>query len=283
MIDVESAVTLWREMFQIDIRPEFRGITQMELWCCPECRVYFFAPQSLAGSARMYAQLANHGGYYVAQKWEYSAALDDLRDRHRILEIGCGSGSFMILAKEAGLLVEGLEQNTEAISEATRNGLQVREATVEEAARQSPGLYDAVCSFQVLEHVAKPKEFIDACCKLLRPAGLLLLAVPNQDSYVRHMVNPLDMPPHHMTRWTRKTFRRLPDHFPLRLVRTAYEPLTDDHIEFHVDTYAGALKRRGLGFLVPPGVTWRTYRLIRYLRLIRFLRGQNIYACYVRT
>ncbi len=53
-----------------------------------------------------------------------------------------------------------------------------------------------------------------ALCNI--PGGLIGLAVPNQRSYVRHMVNPLDMPPHHMTRWTRKALERVQTHFALR-------------------------------------------------------------------
>jgi SAM-dependent methyltransferase len=231
----------------------------------------------------MYAQLADYGGYYVARKWEYDAALLDLRGHQRILEIGCGSGNFMTLAKEeAGLSIEGLEQNEEAIKEATRRGLRVRKATAEDAAKQSPGMYDAVCSFQVFEHITKPKELLDACCALLRPAGLLILGVPNQDSYVRHMVNPLDMPPHHMTRWTRRPLHRLQAHFPLKLVRTSCEPLTDNQIPLYVETYASILRRRDLGFLAHPWVCRRTVGLIRKFGLGRVLRGQNIYTCYVR-
>jgi SAM-dependent methyltransferase len=187
----------------------------------------------------------------------------------------------MLAKEEAGLCMEGLEQNKEAIREARERGLEVREATAEDAVQESPGMYDAVCSFQVLEHIAKPKEFLDACCALLRPGGLLLLGVPNQDSFIRHMINPLDMPPHHMTRWTRETFQRLQAHFPLKLVRTAYEPLGNQS-RMYVDTYAAILRRGKFRFLTHPGVFWRAVRLIDYLGLNRVLRGQNIYACYIR-
>jgi 2-polyprenyl-3-methyl-5-hydroxy-6-metoxy-1,4-benzoquinol methylase len=283
-IDVAPVVALWREFFQIDIRPEFQGVSQMELFRCAGCSISFFTPLYLAGSPQMYSQLANHGGYYLAQKWEYHAALADLRGRERILEIGCGSGNFMQLAKEKeGLSIEGVEQNAEAIREAARRGFHVRETTIEDAAKESPGVYDAICAFQVFEHIAKPREFLDACCRLLRPKGLLILGVPNQNSYVRHMINPLDMPPHHMTRWTEEPLRRLQSHFPLRLVRTACEPLPDNQIEMYFDTYSRVLLGRAMGFVVHPWVRTQTIRLIQRFKIGRFIRGQNIYACYVRN
>jgi len=284
-IDVELVVALWAKFYKIDIRPEFRNISQIELWQCASCSISFFAPESLAGSAEMYAQLEGTGGwgYYLSDKWEYEVAIKDLRGHKKILEVGCGSGNFISRAEEAGLSIVGLEQNPKAIAEAVARGLQVWKGSVEDVARDSPCSYDAVCSFQVIEHVPKAGEFLDACCAMLRPGGLLILAMPNQRSYVRHMVNPLDMPPHHMSRLTRKSLLCLEAFFPLRRLLTEYEPLTDLQVDLWSDTYRDALKRRHLGFFYPPWVQRWTIRAIRRLRLGRFLRGQNMYASYVRS
>ena len=73
---------------------------------------------------------------------------------------------------------------------------------IEDHADQRPGHYDAVTSFQVLEHVTEPASFLRACVKALRPGGRLLLGVPNNDSFLGLLEdNWLNMPPHHMSLW----------------------------------------------------------------------------------
>jgi 2-polyprenyl-3-methyl-5-hydroxy-6-metoxy-1,4-benzoquinol methylase len=283
LIDVKSIVELWERFFQIDITTELNDVRQIELRHCSHCKISFFWPQSIAGSANLYAQLNGVNDYYSSSKWEYDAALEDLHGRVKVLEIGCGSGQFIAKVRaQTGISIEGLELNQRAISQAVLNGLSVRSARAETVAKESPETYDAVCSFQVVEHVPMLGEFLHTCCSLLKRGGVLIAAMPNQRSYIRHLVNPLDMPPHHLTRWTRDSIVRIQNHFPLKLIRTAYEPLPEQDIQLFVDTYDGLLRRRGLRYLTHPWVRTRAMRAIRRFRINRLLRGQNMYACYVR-
>ena len=155
--------------------------------------------------------------------------------------------------------------------------------TLQSLAKSRPGSYSAVCAFQVLEHVPDPGSFLDAACALLQPGGKLMLGLPNADSFLRHQFNPLDMPPHHMSRWTREVLARIPSFFPLKLVRTANEPLTTYQVTEYVDAYTGFLARYYLRVLLHPGIRSRIARFIRWSKIHRFLMGQSIYACYVRT
>jgi 2-polyprenyl-3-methyl-5-hydroxy-6-metoxy-1,4-benzoquinol methylase len=283
LIDIKLIVELWERFFKIDITTELNDAEQIELRQCSQCRISFFLPQSVVGSGDMYAQLENVNDYYSSCKWEYDVALKDLHGREKVLEIGCGSGRFIALAKgEAGISIEGLELNERAINQAVLNGLSVRNARAETVAKESPQTYDAVCSFQVVEHVPMLGDFLRTCCSLLKRGGVLIAAMPNQRSYIRHLVNPLDMPPHHLTRWTRDSIVRIQDHFPLKLIRTAYEPLPEKDIQLFVDTYDGLMRRRGLQYLIHPWVRTRVMNAIGRFGVNRFLRGQNMYACYVR-
>ena len=65
--------------------------------------------------------------------------------------------------------------------------------------------------------------------------------------------------------------------------RIAYEPLADYHVDGYVEAYTNLLASNGLRILTHPAVRSRLTRLIRQSVLRRFLRGQSIYACYLRT
>jgi len=90
-----------------------------------------------------------------------------------------------------------------------------------------------VVSFQVLEHVANPHEFIVSCLKLLRPGGKLVVGVPSHDGIFGRAVNSiLDMPPHHLTHWSKCTFQKLADIFGLVLEEVQYEPIAAYHLKW---------------------------------------------------
>jgi len=199
------------------------------------------------------------------------------------LEVGCGFGSFVArVIAEKKIPFEGCELNSSAVRAGQSRGVPVRLERIEEIARRSPGAYDVVCFFQVLEHVTDPGGFLKSACEVLRPGGRLMLGVPDADSRIVRFMNVFDAPPHHMTRWSDEVLTRLHKWFPLKLTRIDREPLQDSKAEVYVDAYEDILRRRRLSRLVHPWVWSRVVRLVRSRQIRRYLKGETIYACYVR-
>lgn len=98
----------------------------------------------------------------------------------RILDIGCGTGEFLATMTTAGWEGIGLEPDDGARTQAQSLGLKVYDN--EELFRLGPEGYDAVTMWHVLEHVHRLHEYMGAINRVLKPGGLLLIAVPNYTS-----------------------------------------------------------------------------------------------------
>ncbi len=283
--DFESnrIIDAWQQAFRMQVSAEFHGISHFRLFECDDCKLQFFEPASIVGSPALYESLEKFDWYYIPRKWEHDVALEDLEVCKNGVEVGCGFGEFVarVVKKTPSTFFEGYEKNPSAVQFARENGIPVHLMNLEELAESHQGQYDAVCAFQVLEHIADPKSFMNAACRLLCSGGRLILGLPNAQSFLRHQFNILDMPPHHVTRWTSEVLKQVELWFPLKIRRICYEPLANYHVEVYVEAYSGILSHAGVG--VAAGIRSRLARLLRASGLQRFLRGQSIYVCYERT
>lgn len=281
---VEEISREYSTLYGVDVRESFGGETEVTKWRCLESDLSFFVPNSCAGDAEFYRKLSRHDWYYMQKKWEYAAALRLLPSSGSVLEVGCGHGHFLDQCARKGLQAVGLELSPPDSGKSNSEKIEILDATIDDHAQRHLQEYDIVCSFQVLEHVPEPKQFLEACCKTLRPGGKLILCTPNADSFLRLARSLLDMPPHHITGWRSGTFRYLETILPLKLDEILYEPLADYHIDFFIRTYrkryTKPLDLRGLWAREPFA---SLSRKLLHAGGRKFLRGQSILSVYTRT
>lgn len=220
----------------MDVTREFLGVNGVTLYRCNDTGLLFFWPTSSYGGAEFYRALERHArDYYPVDKWEFQQALIDLKNTPTLLEVGCGNGAFLDAAVSVVTECQGLELNVAAAETARLKGHGVYSDTLQAFARGHHKAFDAVCAFQVLEHVSNPMEFLRLLLSTLRPGGLLLIGIPNADGCLR--LDPqhlLDMPPHHMTRWTKKAVYALERVLRLRILRLECEPLARRHVRWYL-------------------------------------------------
>jgi len=117
-----------------------------------------------------------------------------------LLDVGCGSGAFLAYARDHGWKVRGVEL-VEAAASFCRDVLNLPVVTGDLLEASFPSQsFDVVTLWSVLEHVHNPMAVLHEIRRILRPGGLLVLAIPNLDSVDAHLFGPAwvgyDVPRH---------------------------------------------------------------------------------------
>lgn len=134
-------------------------------------------------------QPASRLGALVAALLPTQRALLDGEGRHlplappgaRLLDVGCGNGSFLDFAHRAGWQVVGIDPDAAAVRTARNRGLDVREGGIEvlDAEREA---FDGITLSHVIEHVHRPLDLLRACHRLLKHSGWIWLETPNVEA-----------------------------------------------------------------------------------------------------
>lgn len=97
----------------------------------------------------------------------------------KILDIGAGTGDFLVCAKESGWQTVGIEPNEKAQNMAVSKGVSFEKDTQSIKKHQ----FDVITMWHVLEHIPNIEQKIQELKILLKPGGTLIVAVPNFKSY----------------------------------------------------------------------------------------------------
>lgn len=145
------------------------------------------------------------------------------RPSGRLLDVGSGYGFFSAAARDAGFQVDALE-----IAPLERKlgreiaGIDALPHEFEDYGA-APATYDAILMSQVLEHAVDVGEWADKAARLLRPGGVLCVAVPNFGGLLRRLLqhrDPYVTPPVHLNYFSGRNLRRLLTHSGLSTIHT---------------------------------------------------------------
>ena len=99
----------------------------------------------------------------------------------RLLDVGCGSGEWLLAMQALGWTVDGVDFDMEAVRAARERGVDAFCGDLE--ARGFPeASFDAVTLNHVLEHVPDPQRTLTECHRILKPGGKLVISTPNTES-----------------------------------------------------------------------------------------------------
>jgi SAM-dependent methyltransferase len=128
--------------------------------------------------------------------------------RGKLLDVGCGNGSFLAMMQDAGWEVTGVDPDKVAATLARKRfGISILNGSLEDAGFAEES-FDAVTLSHVIEHVYDPVALLRECRRVLRPGGKIVVTTPNLASQGHRAFGsswvPLD-PPRHLHLFTSAT------------------------------------------------------------------------------
>ena len=101
------------------------------------------------------------------------------KNKGTLLDVGCGTGDFIVEAKKQGWNAIGFEPNPTAKQLATTKNV----LTIDDLFTLTPHSFDVITLWHVLEHVPNLEAYIQNLKRILKPDGTLIVAVPNYKSF----------------------------------------------------------------------------------------------------
>jgi len=142
-----------------------------------------------------------------------------------LLDIGCGTGFFVKRAHDMGFDAYGLETDERAIESGRAYfGLEtLYHATLSKfIAENQEKRFRIVTMFQVLEHLEQPLNVLQQVKNILEPGGVLVLSLPWRGRWP-DVLGDVDLPPHHLTRWTEGALQSALERSGLRVRHMVFE------------------------------------------------------------
>ena len=135
---------------------------------------------------------------------------DSFRKTNKILDVGCGIGYFLEVAKKRGWEAFGTEFTNEAVNICSSKGINVKQGILDPSNYNFE--FDIITSFEVIEHINNPTVEINKFHSLLRKGGLVYITTPNFNSLLRYKLKSaynVICYPEHLSYYTPKTLTKL--------------------------------------------------------------------------
>lgn len=146
----------------------------------------------------------------------------------RILDVGCGSGHFLAIAKKlCQMEVHGVEPYSYDVAFAAEHGLDIFNGTLAEAAFPN-AYFDGITLNHVFEHLADPRAALLELKRILKPGGTLVIGVPQSSCLLYWIFGKrwwqLDVP-RHLSVPSAKNLRAVAESTGFRVKRIRYNSI----------------------------------------------------------
>ncbi len=177
-----------------DLGPDLVKITDARygmtarLLRCGDCGFIYADLDSARSLESLYQHLVDdeYQESSIARRKSFATLLKQIRILRptavSLLDIGASIGAFCAEAEQTGFRVEGIEPSAWAVAEGRRRyGVTLHEGYFPHPAVEVKK-FDVVTLCDVIEHVSRPMELLQAAHRCLTPGGLLVLVTPDISS-----------------------------------------------------------------------------------------------------
>lgn len=211
-------------VFEIQVRPDQLdryGSNLFNMVRCKKCGLSYINPRPTSESLKTFYSFENPVDMQFVDDWSidnsnqlrklfqrYLRSLKHFYPTGLILDVGCGAGNFLVVAREAGYSIIGQEIAPFFIDycRATQK-IEVLAGELEQMPIPA-GSLGCVTLFDVIEHHPYPLKLLQHINILLKPGGILMLSTHDIGNVFSRLygknwryINPIA----HLTMFTRKT------------------------------------------------------------------------------
>lgn len=225
---------------------------------CTGCCFKFTNPRPSQDEIGMYYESEDYISHSNSKKGLFNLAYQIVRKRSlkqkvkligsfkpetkTLLDIGCGTGEFLMEAKNSGWQVKGLEPSSKARDYGIKtNGLDVED--LKALYHIQLNSFDVITMWHVLEHVPNLHQTVQLIKSILKDSGTFLIAVPNATAYEESIYKEnwaaYDVP-RHLNHFSIETITKLMETNGLRVTKTQPMPFDSYYISMLSEKYKGA-------------------------------------------
>jgi len=157
---------------------------------CLHCGLVFVDPVPDMSYLATHYDESYYADWMAAQQtkrlkmWERRLkSIEKASQKGRLLDVGCATGDFLQQAQNSGWEIRGTEFSPYAAAYARDNLKADIFCGHLVDAHYDDSFFDVVTFWHVLEHVTDPTGYLQEAHRILKPAGLLVVAVPNVNDY----------------------------------------------------------------------------------------------------
>lgn len=223
---------------------------------CKDCGLLFTNPRPEADKLGSYYQSTEYishsnsrkglfnGIYQLVRKYTLSkkySMIRELTQGRSIMDIGCATGEFLAMMKKNGWEVLGIEPDEKTRKQAEKlHSLPVFPEAHLNSLKDSS--FDVISMWHVLEHVSDLRARMNDVQRLLKPGGILIIAVPNPESWDAHYYKTYwaayDVP-RHLYHFTKKSMDNLLSHFSFSVKKIVPMKFDSYYVSLLSEKYKG--------------------------------------------